>query len=509
MLDLLNGKKSEPIDWSKTGPGPKELLYGNYYSGYFGKLSPSEFPVTQKIFDLLKEDDIEHKLVTLSARHNTIEWHKFIYNGRILYYPRYGFIKNVTPHHLYRKGMLHGDYRYSIDQKGAMVYSSSHNDLVNFNGISANLGRLVEQSRQIEVIDTETQNKHKLLIRTPRKADFPNKVQTHNAYPSTMFYNETKDNEYAGTFARLIATSTGSKHYPPFNSNTSWAVNTLGHLNDDGTVTGRYAVTGNTTNVGYIYNSRYNTSAYWIGIDIQRPTMGYMYADLMYTNYSGYASNRVVYNTIITDVYLPVLELDDYHATGLDLIFHSSDKPFVVDEVTRGNTDNQGEKSIQFYQEGYLASKVTLPEVTKGHSDGTGEKAIEFYQEGYKNTITPLPETTTSKDDTLSPKGIEYYTEFYKNTICPVDEISKCISVDTFDLGLNVEFTNDLLVGEALWQVTDEEEGLTYTDNPVEDPDDNKVENLKVNSTNAIAPDITDSYYRILAAKAFVLYKDE
>lgn len=85
-----------------TGPGPKDIIRGNWFSGYFGEVSLDEmFTLTE----------IKAQITTMSA-FNLIApsfWHKFVFNGKILFFPDKALTNSgVTWSALYTAGVMYG-----------------------------------------------------------------------------------------------------------------------------------------------------------------------------------------------------------------------------------------------------------------------------------------------------------------------------------------------------------------------------------------------------------------
>lgn len=85
--------------WS--GPGSKKLVQGTLTLGYFGIVTQAEFIDRDTLRSLGP--------ASLSAYNiGTMTWHKFAYNGRIIYIPRSPIAQNARWLDLYNAGMIYG-----------------------------------------------------------------------------------------------------------------------------------------------------------------------------------------------------------------------------------------------------------------------------------------------------------------------------------------------------------------------------------------------------------------
>lgn len=83
-----------------TGPGPQKLLRGDWASGYFGQVSMTDLFTPAEIMSLAN--------TAMGAVTNNITWHKFVYQGKILFYPHMCLSAGFSYQHLYSKGLLYG-----------------------------------------------------------------------------------------------------------------------------------------------------------------------------------------------------------------------------------------------------------------------------------------------------------------------------------------------------------------------------------------------------------------
>ncbi|ANZ48449.1 virion structural protein [Erwinia phage vB_EamM_Caitlin] len=86
-----------------SGPGPKELLQGNTIAGYFGTTTSAElFTHQQLITEVFKKGTLPSIYV------GTEGWHKFFYQGRVIYVPITQIADKVSWNTLYNEGVVYG-----------------------------------------------------------------------------------------------------------------------------------------------------------------------------------------------------------------------------------------------------------------------------------------------------------------------------------------------------------------------------------------------------------------
>lgn len=93
-----------------AGPGPQTILRGDWASGYFGTVPNTEFFNTAEL-----------KLMLTAQQGNMFvydpqEWHKFIFRGRIVFFPATMHSKTNSVQMAYRYGMMYG-----TDDVGSIV----------------------------------------------------------------------------------------------------------------------------------------------------------------------------------------------------------------------------------------------------------------------------------------------------------------------------------------------------------------------------------------------------
>lgn len=156
-----------------TGPGPQKLLMGDWYAGYFGFVSTADFA---------SRDDLVGTQGGLTAAQNAVfttipagsaftGWYKFVFKGRILFFPNSSHAANSIPN-IYNAGMAYG-----IDGVGSVIPS----------GASPAAG--VAQNAMF------SKNGYKYRVRLPYIYDYAGG-------------NDQDAGEWKNTYARLFAVST-------------------------------------------------------------------------------------------------------------------------------------------------------------------------------------------------------------------------------------------------------------------------------------------------------------
>ena len=98
---LMTGKQM--VLTGDTGPGPTTLLYEHRnsdadYFGYFG-----EVPIAESTAKLLSGNDLRFFLGAGTVYKTDMVWHKFVNNGKILFIPLGGPVRNLTYNQLLNK----------------------------------------------------------------------------------------------------------------------------------------------------------------------------------------------------------------------------------------------------------------------------------------------------------------------------------------------------------------------------------------------------------------------
>ena len=87
-----------------SGPGPQKLLRGNYEKGYFGRFDISELVSAVDFANLFGLS-----WTPVPAASQPKQWLKFIYKGKVLFFPdTNGFFYNVSAADIYKAGLMYG-----------------------------------------------------------------------------------------------------------------------------------------------------------------------------------------------------------------------------------------------------------------------------------------------------------------------------------------------------------------------------------------------------------------
>ncbi|HHS7556201.1 TPA: hypothetical protein ACTPQ1_004491 [Salmonella enterica] len=97
-----------------TGPGPQTLKRGDWAAGYFGTISNAEFFNTPELKLLLNAQ----QAAMLTA--DPAFWHKFVFRGRIVFYPATYHSNSNSVLMAYQRGMVYG-----TDDNGIIVPSAA------------------------------------------------------------------------------------------------------------------------------------------------------------------------------------------------------------------------------------------------------------------------------------------------------------------------------------------------------------------------------------------------
>jgi len=97
--EIVYGYPTMAINMPYTGPGPQELMAGDWYRGYFGAISSADFFTNAEL----------HTWVGSGNLYNIAhQWHKFVFNGKILYYPERYIVSSLSWNTLYTAGVVYG-----------------------------------------------------------------------------------------------------------------------------------------------------------------------------------------------------------------------------------------------------------------------------------------------------------------------------------------------------------------------------------------------------------------
>lgn len=97
--EIVYSPQSLTINMPYTGPGPQELLRGDWERGYFGEFSAPEMPNRAEITALVKGGGSAYTEPT---------WLKFIYKGKILFIPKGNPTQSISWNMLYASGLIYG-----------------------------------------------------------------------------------------------------------------------------------------------------------------------------------------------------------------------------------------------------------------------------------------------------------------------------------------------------------------------------------------------------------------
>lgn len=86
--------------YPQTGPGPQDLLRGDWWNGYFGTLTPEEF--------FLNAAELNGLMGLSFTNWNVPLWHKFVYKGKILFIPDTPTATGYTYNQMYNYGLVWG-----------------------------------------------------------------------------------------------------------------------------------------------------------------------------------------------------------------------------------------------------------------------------------------------------------------------------------------------------------------------------------------------------------------
>lgn len=98
-VEIVYGYPHMAINMPYTGPGPQELLCGDWMRGYFGTVSSADFFTNQELISWLGVGTVYNIAHT---------WYKFVFNGKILFYPERYVGSNLSWNTLYTAGVVYG-----------------------------------------------------------------------------------------------------------------------------------------------------------------------------------------------------------------------------------------------------------------------------------------------------------------------------------------------------------------------------------------------------------------
>ena len=90
-----------------TGPGPTELLIGDWDIGYFGALPVSSLYTADELRAAIGTASLPGQVVGITNAKMTT-WYKFVFEGKIIFVPQGHLVTNVKWVDLYNKGLVYG-----------------------------------------------------------------------------------------------------------------------------------------------------------------------------------------------------------------------------------------------------------------------------------------------------------------------------------------------------------------------------------------------------------------
>lgn len=151
-------------DFPMTGPGPQELIRGDWHRGYFGTLTNEEFILNHAELNGLIGFNAWNQAPTL--------FHKFVFKGRILFIPDTVTRLGTTWNEQYQQGLAWGTDDYGFPPRG--VATTNQRRTFNKDG-------------------------YEYVVRLPRLGDYS---YGHSTYLSSGGYFQ--DGEWHNTFASLF-----------------------------------------------------------------------------------------------------------------------------------------------------------------------------------------------------------------------------------------------------------------------------------------------------------------
>jgi hypothetical protein len=112
--DRTVSKNHEAYALPYSGPGPKQLAYGNYELGYFGTVLASDFFTADQV-----SGKVGLTTGTLNTNPNPI-WHKFARKGRVLFIPETHLRTGISWKQFYDLGLVYGR-----DDNGPGIYTGA------------------------------------------------------------------------------------------------------------------------------------------------------------------------------------------------------------------------------------------------------------------------------------------------------------------------------------------------------------------------------------------------
>ncbi|AWN08860.1 putative virion structural protein [Salmonella phage SPAsTU] len=152
--DKVMGMPIVQGDFPYTGPGPQELIRGDWWRGYFGTLSNTEF--------ILNAAELNGLIGFTAWNQNVTLFHKFVFKGRILFIPDSGTKVSTTWREQYNQGLMWG-----TDDTGQRIPN-------NVTGVNQR--------------KTFNKNGFEYVLRLPRMVDYTQNADNTNYYGSPASY---------------------------------------------------------------------------------------------------------------------------------------------------------------------------------------------------------------------------------------------------------------------------------------------------------------------------------
>lgn len=87
-----------------TGPGPQSIIRGNWECGFFGRIPMGSLISQSEMISLITAGGSPVENATTDN-----EWLKFVYKGKIIFFPKYPLAGTISWEMIYRSGLVYGD----------------------------------------------------------------------------------------------------------------------------------------------------------------------------------------------------------------------------------------------------------------------------------------------------------------------------------------------------------------------------------------------------------------
>lgn len=202
-------------DFPMTGPGPQELIRGDWHRGYFGTLTNEEFILNHVELNGLIGFNAWNQAPTL--------FHKFVFKGRILFIPDTMTRSGTTWNEQYQYGLAWGTDDYGYPPQGL----SNVNQLRTFN-----------------------KDGFEYVLRLPRLGDYN---YSHSQYLNGSGY--LLDGEWHNTFASLFRYSGTVRRFGDLPTRTGTSVTDI---------TSTLFANGYDRSAAWYYRASYPDSPSWV-----------------------------------------------------------------------------------------------------------------------------------------------------------------------------------------------------------------------------------------------------